>query len=128
MPPERRIIAVVDDDESIRNGLCRQLRAAGYRCELFESAERFLPVAAISRAACVLSDIHLGGMTGLELALHPVLAELNLPVLLMSGTSDPMIEIPAREIAAGFLRKPILTENLVAAIVEAIGPPIVDDN
>jgi hypothetical protein len=46
----------------------------------------------------------------------------------MSGTSDPMIEIPAREIAAGFLRKPILTENLVAAIVEAIGPPIVDDN
>jgi FixJ family two-component response regulator len=128
MPPERRIIAVVDDDESIRNGLCRQLRAAGYRCELFASAECFLPVAAMSRAACVLSDVHLGGMTGLELALHPVLAELKLPVLLMSGTSDPLIEIPAREIAAGFLRKPILTESLVAAIVEAIGPPIVDDN
>jgi len=126
MPPTRKIIAVVEDDESVRNALARQLSAAGYRYELFTNAEAFLSVAPICRAVCVLSDIHLGGMTGLELALHPLINELRLPVILMSGSVDPMIEAQARELGTAFLRKPILSEKLLEAIVDTVGPPIVE--
>jgi FixJ family two-component response regulator len=126
MPPARKIIAVVDDDESVRTSLARLLRVAGYRCELFASAETFLAVAGISGAACVLCDIHLGGMTGLELALHPLITACNLPVVLMTGIDDPMIELPARELGAAFLRKPIPCNKLLEAIVGTIGAPIPD--
>ncbi len=126
MPAARKIIAVIEDDESVRNALARQLQAAGYRYELFSSAESFLSVAGVSRAACVLSDIHLGGMSGLELATHPLITGLKMPVLLMSGTIDPSVEEPARELSAAFLRKPIGPGKLLEAIVDTVGPPIVE--
>src|SRR4051812_41831506 len=71
MPTTRKLIAVVDDEAAIRTALDRQLRAAGFRCELFRSAEDFLAIATELRADCIVSDIDLGGMTGLELVLHP---------------------------------------------------------
>src|SRR6185436_7445032 len=98
MPPKRKLIAVIDDDASVRKALDRQIQAAGYRSHVFASAEEFLAVAAICGAACVVSDIHLGGMTGLELALHSTITSLDLPVILISCTDDPMIEEPARVI------------------------------
>jgi FixJ family two-component response regulator len=126
MPPKRKLIAVIDDDDSVRTALARQLSAAGYRCEQFASAEDFLAIAPLCNAAAVLSDIHLGGMTGLQLALHPVITSLNLPVVLISGSQDPLIEEPARTIASAFLCKPIAPGKLLEAIVDTVGPPIAD--
>ena len=124
MPPYRKLIVVIDDDCSIRKALERQIRAAGYRCESFASAEDFLAVAKTCKAACAVSDINLGGITGLQLTLHPVITGLNLPVVLITGSPDPMIELPAREIGAAFLRKPIFGHELLDAIVDTVGPPI----
>lgn len=127
MPPKRKLIAVIDDDASVRKALDRQIHAAGYRSHAFACAEEFLSVAAMCGAAAIVCDIQLGGMTGLELALHPTVASLNLPVVLISGSDDPLIEEPARTIAAAFLRKPIPPGELLEAIVDTIGPPIADD-
>ncbi len=126
MPPPRKTIAVIDDDESMRNCLCRLLRIAGYRCEVFANAEAFLSVAAMTTAAGVLCDIHLGGMSGLDLVLHPLITWRNLPVVLMTGSTDPLIELTARKHGAAFLSKPIPSEKLLEAIVDTVGPPIAD--
>jgi FixJ family two-component response regulator len=126
MPIERKLVAVIDDDASVRKALDRQIRAAGYRSHAFASAEEFLAVAMLCGAACVVSDIHLGGMTGLELALHPIITAMALPVVLISATDDPRIAEPAQVIAAAFLRKPIPPGKLLEAIVDTVGPPIAD--
>jgi FixJ family two-component response regulator len=126
MPPKRKLVAVIEDDTSVRRALNRQISAAGYRCHAFANAEEFLGVAAITAAACIVCDVHLGGMTGLELALHPTITELKLPVVLISGSDDPLVEAPARDIAAFFLRKPIAPGKLLEAIVDTVGPPIED--
>jgi FixJ family two-component response regulator len=126
MPPYRRLIAIVEDDVSVRKALDRQVRAAGYRCAAFASAEDYVAVAQTCNAAVVICDVNLGGMTGLELALHPEVIRLNVPVLLITASVDPLIEVAAREISAAFLRKPIPCQELLDAIVDTAGPPIAD--
>lgn len=124
MTLSRKKIAIVDDDVSVRRALDRQLSASGFDCVSFASAEEFLLVAATMLPSCVLADIHLEGMSGLQLALHPQLTALNLPVVLITGCDDPMIEEPAREIADAFLRKPIAPQLLLETIIDTVGPPI----
>lgn len=128
MPPKRKLVAVIDDDESVRKSLDRQIQAAGYRSHPFRSAEEYLAVALMCGAACVISDIHLGGMSGLELALHPTVTSMNVPVVLISGSDDASIVEPARDIASIFLRKPIPPGKLLEAIILTAGPPIVDED
>ena len=128
MPPKRKLVAVIDDDHSVRTALDRQICAAGYRSHAFACAEDFLKVAALCGAVCVVCDIHLEGMSGLELALHPAITSLDLPVVLISGCDDPTIEEPARVIAAAFLRKPIPPGKLLEAIIDMVGPPISDED
>jgi FixJ family two-component response regulator len=127
MPPNRKLIAVIDDDASVRKALDRQITAAGYRCHSFVSAEQFLSVAALCGAAAVVCDVHLGGMTGLDFAKHPTITQMDLPVVLISGSGDPNIEEPAAVIAAAFLRKPIAPGKLLETLVDTVGPPIADD-
>jgi FixJ family two-component response regulator len=128
MPPKRKLVAVIDDDPSLLKALDRQVSAAGYRSHAFASAEEFLSVAALCGAACIVCDIHLGGMTGLELALHPTITAMNVPVVLITGSDDPLVEEPARTIAAAFLRKPIPPGKLLEAIVDTVGPPIAEED
>ena len=128
MPPFRKLIAVIDDDVSVRTAIERQLRIAGYRCESFSCAEDFLAVAAMSGVNGIVSDVHLGGMTGLELATHAEVSRLKLPIMLISGSGDPQVEGPARAVAAAFLRKPIPPGELLDAILCTIGPPIAEAN
>jgi len=128
MPSHRKLVAVIDDDEGIRRALDRQLRAAGFRCEVFPSAESFLDVARDLHAHCIVSDVNLPGMSGLELALHPTVVNLRIPVVLITGRPDPVLEEPAQLIAAAFLHKPIPPGKLLETIVEAVGPPLVDSD
>jgi FixJ family two-component response regulator len=128
MPPTRKLVAVIDDDPSIRTALDRQLRAAGFRCELFSSAEDFLAIASELHADCIVSDINLGGISGLELALHHTVVKLNLPVVLITAQRDALLDEPARVIAAALLHKPIPPGELLEAIVDAVGPPLEDND
>ena len=126
MPPVRKLVAVIDDDASVRKALDRQMRAAGFRCEMFSSAEDFLAVATELHADCIVSDINLGGISGLELASHPIVLRLNVPMVLITGRCDAQFEEPAQVIAAALLHKPIPPGKLLEAIIEAVGPPLVD--
>jgi len=126
MPPKRKLIALIDDDASCRKALDRQISAAGFRCHAFADAEEYLMVAGVCGAAGIVSDIHLGGLSGLELAVHPTVVEMSIPVVLISATADPLIEQSAQQIASVFLRKPIPPGKLLDAIVETVGPPLTD--
>ena len=126
MSPPRKLIAVIDDEPSVRNALSRQLRAAGYLTAAFPCAEEFLQVAGTCGAAGVISDIHLGTLSGLQLALHPLIIELKLPVVLVSGSNDPVLTTRAQEIAAVFLQKPIPPGKLLEAVIDTMGAPIAD--
>jgi FixJ family two-component response regulator len=127
MPADRKTIAIVDDDESIRRAIARQLRAAGYRCEAYQSAEDMLYCLTTIVPSGVLADIHLGAMSGLELAIHPELTRRNTPVVLMTGFLDPLVESSARQVAAGFLRKPMTADELLDTIIGIVGPPLVEE-
>jgi|KBSMisStaDraftv2_1062788.scaffolds.fasta_scaffold295773_2 FixJ family two-component response regulator len=126
MPSVRKLVAVIDDDASMRRALDRQMRAAGFRCELFSSAEDFLAVAGELHADCIVSDINLGGMSGLELAMHPTVVGLNVPTVLITGRHDALIEERAQVIAAALLLKPIPPGKLLEAIIDAVGPPLAE--
>jgi FixJ family two-component response regulator len=126
MPPSRQTIAIVDDEAPLRQCIERLVLVAGYRCRSFASAEEFLAAAANLGAACLLADVHMTGMSGLQLAQHPTVIDLKLPVLIMSGSVDPQIEVRAREVAVAFLRKPFIGNELLEAIVDTVGPPIVE--
>jgi FixJ family two-component response regulator len=124
MPPKRKLIALIDDDSACRKALDRQMTAAGFRCQAFASAEEFLMVASMCGAAAIVSDVNLGGLTGLDLAVHPVVVGIGIPVVLISGSGDPHIEESAQQIASAFLRKPIPAGKLLDTIVDVVGSPL----
>jgi len=96
----RKAVGIVDDNPTMLGSLDRLLRAAGYDTELFSSGEALLESIATSTAGCLVIDIHLGGVSGIELARR--LAELGstLPVIFMSGAVERTIEAAAAKAGA----------------------------
>jgi FixJ family two-component response regulator len=118
----RRRVAIVDDDQSVRRALRRLLRAADLDAEAYGSGREFLAVLARNPPDCLVLDLQMPDMSGLEL--HQRLAEsgVRLPVIVITGHDQPGMQ--ARCIAAGiatYLRKPLEDKTLLAAINAAIG-------
>ena len=110
------IIAIVDDDASVRRSLERVLRPAGYATQAFRSAREFLGWLPDAEAACLVLDVHLGGMSGFELQ-----RRLAVPVLLITGHDDPVTRARLEASgAAGHLSKPFDEDVLLAAIRRAV--------
>lgn len=121
MANSQEIVAVVDDDPEMRAAMVTLISAYGYGARTFDSAETFLACASTCRARCLLVDIQLGDLSGVELA-HQLAADgFKFPIIFMSGHDDAAIEIQA--IAAGgiaFLRKPFPAKMLIDAIKRAV--------
>jgi FixJ family two-component response regulator len=120
MSNPQKIIAVIDDDPEMRAALVMLLRSYGYSVETFDSAETFLTFASKCRAACLLVDIQLGDITGVELARQLMAEGFKFPVIFMTGHGDVAVERKAA--AAGgiaFLRKPFPATTLMEAIKKA---------
>jgi FixJ family two-component response regulator len=118
----QKIVAVIDDDPEMRAALVMLLRSHGYSVETFDSAETFLTFASKSRATCLLVDIQLGDITGVELARQLTAEGFKFPVIFMTGHGDVAVERKAA--AAGgiaFLRKPFPATTLMDAIKKAAG-------
>jgi two-component system response regulator FixJ len=114
-------VAVVDDDPSVRRGLERLLRSAGYSVVTFVSAEQFLAMCRREVLSCLLLDVHLAGMSGLELLARLTTAECRVPVILISAYDDPQTtEAIEGAGAAAYLRKPFDDQVLIHAIKEAV--------
>jgi FixJ family two-component response regulator len=113
-------VFVIDDDRSVRRALGRLLRAAGYQTELFEAAEAYLAREAPLRPACLLLDVRMPRMTGLELQRAVEGTPLELPIVFITGQADDEI---GQALAAGAVRvlyKPLDDTELLAAIDEAL--------
>jgi len=110
-------IAVVEDDPSMLQGLSRLLSAHGFRVDGFTSAESFLDSVAQCKAACLVVDIHLGGISGLDLKRRLIASGNDFPVIFMTAADS---EATRREaVDAGcvaYLRKPFLAKLLIEAI------------
>lgn len=114
-------IAVVDDDDSVRRALGRLLRAAGFQASSYSSAEQFLADAPRVRTDCLVLDIHLGGMSGLDLQRQLVAANASPPVIFITAAEDS--ETPERARRAGcvaFFQKPVPGKSLLAAVRNAV--------
>jgi FixJ family two-component response regulator len=116
------LICVVDDDAALRDSLSDLLRAAGYRAACFESAESFLASEERDGCGCVVADIHMPGLTGIDLAKR-VAAAIDAPkVILITGhPEESWRERALYSGAAGFLRKPIESKTLLDLIERSVG-------
>jgi FixJ family two-component response regulator len=123
-PPLRRspMVCVVDDDTSLLRALRRLLDATGFRVETFSSAEEFLGSEHRGRADCLVLDVHLGGLSGLDLQERLKTSGVNTPVVIITAHDDLRTrERAARAGAVEYLRKPFDDESLIDAIHKAIG-------
>jgi len=115
--PDKMLISVVDDDESVRSGVASLLRAAGYGAETFGSAEEFLNSGDHHRFACVVTDIHMPGMSGIELANRLGHDEPPTPVILVTARSEQDVLANASASSAAFvLRKPFAADRLLQCL------------
>lgn len=113
-------MAVVDDDSSMRRSVERLLIANGFLTEGYASAEAFLNHAQTSKIRCIVLDIHLGGISGIELWQHLKQGGTSPPVIFITAADDDTLEREA--IKAGcvaYLQKPFPAESLIAAINSA---------
>jgi FixJ family two-component response regulator len=114
-------IFVVDDDAAVRRSLTRLLRSAGWNAEAFASADDFLERAPITGPGCVLLDVNMPGMTGLELQARMSEAGIPLPVVFLTGKGDiPMSVNAMKHGAVDFLVKPVEENVLFQALEQAI--------
>lgn len=119
--PMKPVIYVVDDDEGVRRSLSTLLRTIGYSTVAFASPTEFLSNYDPDRPSCLLLDVHMPGMTGLEVQQQLIRSGSMLPVILMSGHGNvPMAVQAMKNGAVGFLEKPFNRDELLDLIRPAL--------
>jgi two-component system response regulator FixJ len=114
-------ISVVDDQETVRRALGDMLGVYGYAVDLYDSAGAFLNAAGSVEAGCVIADVRMPVMDGIELVREIQKRKLDVPIILISGHADvPMAVAGLKAGAQDFIEKPVDDVKLVAAINRAI--------
>lgn len=115
--PEGQLVHVVDDEESIRRSLDFLLRNAGYQVAKWENGEAFLKGAERTTPACVLLDVRMPGMDGMQVQTEMTQRGLNLPVIVLTGHGDVTTAVKAMQAGAvDFLEKPFERDTLLSAL------------
>ena len=115
------LIAIVDDDDSLRNSLDNLIRSVGFRAQGFPSAEALLSSNQLHDTACLILDVRLPGMNGLELQRRIGAANWRIPIIFITSHADG--DARARALEAGavdYLFKPFREEQLLSAIDVAL--------
>ncbi len=124
MPQSRAsdaIIAIVDDDPSAREGLSSLIRSAGLQVETFASAQEFLARPGAETPSCLVLDLQLPGLSGLDLQKRMVEVGLEIPIVFLTGHGNIPASVQAMKAGAvEFLTKPFDEQDLLHAIHEAI--------
>ena len=115
------VIAIVDDDLSVRRGLQRLVGSAGWKAETFASAQEFLARSRTQSPNCGLLDLQLPGLSGLDLQKRMAEVGLEIPIVFLTGHGNIPISVQAMKAGAvQFLTKPVDEQELLEAIQEAV--------
>jgi len=115
------LISIVDDDDSLRNSLDNLIRSVGFRTQGFPSAEAFLSSNQARDTACLILDVRMPGITGIELQRHMLASNWRIPIIFITSHADDDARTQAIEAGAvDFLYKPFREENLLNAIDAAL--------
>jgi two-component system response regulator FixJ len=118
--PSRRTLHIVDDDDDVRESAALLLDASGYSVFTYPSGVDFLERFDASVPACILLDIHMPGLDGLEVQRQLAAREVGYPVIVLTGQGDISIAVQAMKNGAfEFLEKPYLNDVLLAAVRDA---------
>ena len=122
--PRDLLVAVIDDDEPFRTALVESLASLGYGVRGFASAEDFVAADGETTCDCVITDIHMPGMSGFELKRQLASRESSMPVIMITARTDCALD--ARAAASGavcLLRKPFASSALVHCLEKAFSAP-----
>src|SRR5207244_3844636 len=121
---EAPLVAIVDDDASVRQSTRRLIRSFGYRAEAFASGEEFLASGSAARAACLGLDVRRPEMDGLEVQRRLAERGLRIPIVFLTGRASDDEERRARSAGAvEFLRKPVSTAALLQVLPKVFRVP-----
>ena len=121
MLPEKTVVHVIDDDEAARQSLEFLLRADAIEVQTYESAETFLSTAQALRSGCVITDVRMPGISGIDLLRRLREMKSPLPVIVMTGHGDVSLAVEAMKIgAADFIEKPFDDHILIASVRSAL--------
>ena len=116
-----KLVAIVDDDDSIRSALLGMLRVVGLPAQAFSSAEEFLKSGQQHQIACLIADIRMPGMSGLELQARLEVEQRQIPILFISAHGDEEMRLRAlRAGAVEFLAKPFDRNVLLDCVRAAL--------
>jgi FixJ family two-component response regulator len=122
-------ISIIDDEEAVRESVSRLIATRGYRTEVYASAEDFIEQVIGSAASCLIIDVQLKDLTGIELSRHLNALGYSFKIIFMSASDDPAIRNKAMEQGCvAFLQKPLCQRALFDAIAKAAGTPDFADN
>jgi FixJ family two-component response regulator len=116
-----KLVAIVDDDDLMRSALRGLLKSAGMPAQEFSSAEEFLSSGAQNETACLIADIRMPGMSGLELQAHLNAERCRIPTIFITAHGDARMRMQAlRAGASEFLSKPFDDEALLQIVQAAL--------
>jgi FixJ family two-component response regulator len=122
------LISIVDDDESVRRTTTLLIESFGFRAAAFESAETFLRSGHLHDTSCLIVDVQMPGMNGLQLQSHLAAAGCGIPIIFMTAyDSKDSRERAIQAGAVGFLAKPFSDQQLLQTIRAALHLPSRDD-
>lgn len=116
MAAHRSHIIIVDDDPSMGQAVARLLVAAGWAVRIFQSAEAVLEHDALANAGCLVLDIELPGMSGIDLHARLTSAGIHLPVIFITGHDRPIFREKAESAGACYLPKPFPSSQLIDSV------------
>ena len=119
--PAGTLVSIIDDDQSMLSALVSLVRSAGYDARGFTSAEEFLGCGMVPSSACIITDVQMPGMSGIELKQHLAACRFSTPVIMITARHDPGLE--ERALAGGavcFLLKPFAGDTLIGCIERAL--------
>jgi FixJ family two-component response regulator len=124
MTHDPSIVMIVDDDDSIRSAVRRLMKSFGLAVETFASAEEFLGSERLEKTSCLILDVHMPGMDGLQLQQHLVASNRAIPIIFITAFTDDRARVHAlRAGAIGYLAKPFSDDELLDCIHAALKPP-----
>ena len=115
------LIAIVDDDEAVREATKTLVRSLGYHASTFGSADEFLKSEQVHDTSCLITDVQMPGLSGLDLQDRLIARGHRIPIIFMTGYPDDNVRARAMKAGAvGFLSKPVNDDHLIGCIERAL--------